>query len=236
MSAMAVGMASRVASVAVGEAEKEMKKKMESGERTMPCIGAHCCKTSTCMNIPGFRCSRERGPTKCVGSSAFPPIQGMCACLAGPCSPEGTCSSDGLPQTFETESVSAPASDHAQPVAGSLSTWQTQALATERKPAAAGQEQEYQFNTWHRTASLFGSSPPLAIADHVPRENLPLALLSCGVFIGSVLSFLSCIVVRIGNAYRQRHRLRRSCVRDPLSIDDLLDGESVDVCGSDTEK
>lgn len=209
MSAMAIGMASKVASVAMSTAEKEMKKKMEDGKGTMPCIGKHCCKKSTCMNIPGLRCSRDRGPTQCVGSSAFPPIQGMCACLAGACSPEGTCSSDGLSQTFEDQEPVP-----ADPVAADLSTWQQQGSSTKQSETPSAKT-ESPFNAWHRTANLYSSHPPLDTESS--RQSSPMVIASSLMVMGCVLAVSAFTVIRVGATYRQRRREQRNRIRLPAN-------------------
>merc|ERR1740121_3117834 len=93
----------------------KVEKQMVAGTKTMPCVGSHCCTGSTCMNLPGLRCSSDRGPTSCVGASTFPPKKGMCGCLAGACSPEGTCSSKGLPDSFEPQPTAQALQQPAQP-------------------------------------------------------------------------------------------------------------------------
>lgn len=87
MGALAVGMAGQMASVAVDKVEDTI----EHSKLPLPCMGPECCHASACMNVPGMRCNADRGPTKCVGSSALHLRKGVCACLTGPCSVQGKC-------------------------------------------------------------------------------------------------------------------------------------------------
>merc|ERR1719203_949367 len=85
-----------------------------SEEKTVePCFGAMCCQESSCMNLPGMRCSKSRGPTNCIGASMMG--TGTCACLFGACS-NGKCplqhAAEPLPEVIDAASeplVSAPA-------------------------------------------------------------------------------------------------------------------------------
>merc|ERR1740129_1946147 len=86
-SVLAVGVAGQVASVVVDK----VRDKYENSELPIPCTGEECCQESACMNMPGMRCNKDRGPTKCVGSSAVQFREGTCACLSGPCSKAGKC-------------------------------------------------------------------------------------------------------------------------------------------------
>lgn len=95
----------------------------------------------------------------CVGASVFPPQRGLCACLAGACSPEGTCSSQGLPQTLDDQpgaayapQAYAPAAPQPLPPApapGAGSQWYGPNTGA---PAPAPKDD---FSAWHTPTRLF---------------------------------------------------------------------------------
>mmetsp|Transcript_87487 Transcript_87487/g.250683 ORF Transcript_87487/g.250683 Transcript_87487/m.250683 type:complete len:257 (-) Transcript_87487:134-904(-) len=212
MSAMALGVAGQMAKMGVSK----MEEKMKDSKAPMPCIGDHCCTESSCMNIPGMSCSRERGPTKCVGASTFPPVEGMCGCLAGACSVDGKCSSDGLPQTFAsspsptfpssagllapTPALAAPAPAPAQAAyadsgdtGNAFGQWHGQGTV-----AAALDD----FSKWHTSPQRLFESRSVATGK-VPREDFTVALTlmgaaGLGLFVG-----LSALAVRLGRHIRE---------------------------------
>jgi len=204
MTAMAMGMAGQVMNQIADKAEETMKEKMAQGD-PMPCIGPHCCQQSSCMNLPGLGCSRDRGPSKCVGASTFPPVQGMCACLAGACSVDGKCSSVGLPQTFGPSPASAVASVpefSADTVASSSSS-----SSPSPSPYFSAASSADDFSRWHTTADysqLFEkSSSASSSAGPVPPENLLAAATVMGAAGLSLIVGFSALVVRLRRSSRQ---------------------------------
>lgn len=206
MSSVAVGMAGQVASVMVDKVTDNVEKKMNSDSNVMPCVGPHCCRGSSCMNLPGLRCSADRGPTRCVGASNFPPKKGQCGCLVGACSPEGKCSSQGLSDSFgaqPTQAAQAPQQPPAQQAhpapqpeaageAGQFSQWHGQGTAAS----------EDQFNTWHTASRLYADGE--VAAGRVQPEDLRLSLLAYG---GAVVSFFvgfAVVCARVGRGLLER--------------------------------
>eukprot|EP00931_Biecheleriopsis_adriatica_P076552 TRINITY_DN50245_c0_g1_i1.p1 TRINITY_DN50245_c0_g1~~TRINITY_DN50245_c0_g1_i1.p1 ORF type:complete len:229 (+),score=35.35 TRINITY_DN50245_c0_g1_i1:66-689(+) len=96
-STMATMMAGRVAGVVAQKAEQKLEDAIENPSKPVPCTGPGCCPGSTCMGIPGMRCSEHRGKTQCVGWSAMSATEGMCQCLTGVCSSAGVCSDSETP-------------------------------------------------------------------------------------------------------------------------------------------
>jgi len=168
LGAVAVGVAGQMAKVVVDKAEDEMKKKMASQDTPLPCIGDHCCEHSSCMNVPGLGCDRDRGPTKCIGSSLFPPTRGLCACLVGACSIDGKCSSKGLPNTFEDGPVSSaptPAQVPSSPE-DDFNTWHGQGVV----PAPPQPEDD--FSRWHTNPQRLFFQQDASDDLETPQESL----------------------------------------------------------------
>lgn len=175
--AMAMGMVSQFGGAALKKLETEMD---ESSKNTpMPCIGPHCCRQSSCFNVPGMGCHKGRGPTRCIGSRSFPPITGTCACLVGACSPQGMCSSDGLPQTFEPAPAPPPMAA-AAPSGG----WYTEAAAASPSSGVSDEFNSWQpvTRSWTPVTQLYSDEHRVVIAEGtIPREDHTAALLALGV-------------------------------------------------------
>jgi len=233
-------MAGQVASVAVDK----LTEKLGKGGDAMPCIGPHCCQQSTCMNVMGMHCSLERGPTKCIGSSTFPPKKGMCACLQGACSIDGKCSSAGLPGGSPAPAVpqqplaQQQAAQLAGPAAQQTAAAPQQPAAAAAAPAAAvgdnGKFSQWhgqgdapagadQFNTWHTASRLYASGGEVGGGgggQSLGFVSLALAAAAAGLLAGAAV-----VGVRAGRrAWRQRF-LASGSEEEGLVVDSSGDEE-----------
>lgn len=185
MSAMAVGMASEVASVVADKLENEM----EHSEEPTPCIGTSCCLESACLNLPVLRCSTSRGPTKCVGSSLLHAKRGVCSCLLGPCSQDGRCpvgpggaayAPAASPPAFPAPAY-GPAAAAFAPVAASgqaptMPQELPQAPVQEGPALNPSNGPNGDFGMWHTNPSRLYVARAVDLGGPVPKEDLSLGL------------------------------------------------------------
>lgn len=129
MTAMAMAAAGQMASVAAKKGEELVEKKMSEPSVVTPCVGAQCCQASSCRNMPGLGCSRDRGYTTCVGAAGFE--SGTCACIAGECSIDGKCRT--IPTDEQIAAARAP-----PPTAAPQAAFQQPAAVAPAAPAASG--------------------------------------------------------------------------------------------------
>jgi len=220
MSAMAVGVAGQVASVMMDKVQK----KMADGETPAKCSGPQCCHSSGCMNIPGLRCDADRGPTRCVGASAFPPQKGQCACMMGACSPTGTCSSEGLPQTLEPAPAPAPTPATAlQPSGGANGpgSWYSKGGPA---PAPPGDD----FSKWHINGPARLYAAPSGAAA-VPPEDHTVALAAYAAAAAATAVGAAALVVRGVRSLRERRQPR--AYEELLVLSGTQDGADANAAG-----